>query len=68
MNPSLSADIITAAPFVWSLAVCASIRQGVWAQFFQLLQQATHVQACFCHLAFLEVRLVATRQCMLTAP
>jgi hypothetical protein len=55
MNPSLPAAVLTSPPFAWSLAVSRAMSIGAWGAFFVLLQQASHVQACFCHLLFLEV-------------
>jgi hypothetical protein len=55
MNPSLPADVLASPPFAWSLAVSRAMNIGAWAEFFALMQQASHIQACLCHLFFLEV-------------
>jgi SAC3/GANP family len=47
---------LQSAPAQWALRIIRAMRQPNLASFFHLLQQATHVQACLCHLNLLEVR------------
>lgn len=52
---SLPDEVFTSPPFAWALAATRTARTSTWAQFFALMRQAAHVQACFGHLVLLEV-------------
>lgn len=56
LTPRLPAKGLAGPPVAWALAVSRAVDAGAWAEFFALMRQATHTQACFAHLLFLEAR------------
>ena len=55
MGPATSPDVLRSPPFEWALALVTALRNGVLTDFFALMRQAAHIQACAAHLLFLEV-------------
>lgn len=52
----LSEAVLSTPAVMWALEVSRAVREGNGVAFFRLLQQATYIQSCLCHLLFFEVR------------